>query len=463
LSFELLIRGSVGLDGLPLELAITDGTIVAVGAELELDTLEEIDANGLTVMAGGIDPHVHFNEPGFRAEWEGWETGSAAAAAGGITTVVEMPLNAHPPTIDVESFDLKVAVASECSLIDFALWGGIVPGNLAAIGPLAERGVIGFKAFMSASGVDDFMAVDDLTLYEAMREIAPLGLPVALHAESDVITLGLAARARDEDRVTMRDYLDSRPAVAETQAIARAIELAANAGCALHIVHTSTARGVRLVAEARAAGLDVSCEVTPHNLILTDEDAEALGAAAKCAPPLRSRAETEALWGAVAADQVAFVGSDHSPSPPELKAGEDAFSAWGGISGVQTLLEAMLTEGRARLTPDLLARLLGGACAERLALKGKGALRIGADADVTLIELGPARRLRARELRYRHPYSAWVGRELTARVRRTVLRGETVYLDGELTGGPGGGRLVTPGRPPAALDSSPSRKQGSDA
>jgi allantoinase len=139
LSFELLIRGSVGLDGLPLELAITDGTIVAVGAELELDTLEEIDANGLTVMAGGIDPHVHFNEPGFRAEWEGWETGSAAAAAGGITTVVEMPLNAHPPTIDVESFDLKVAVASECSLIDFALWGGIVPGNLAAMSLASRR------------------------------------------------------------------------------------------------------------------------------------------------------------------------------------------------------------------------------------------------------------------------------------------------------------------------------------
>ena len=444
MSIELLIHGGAALDGSPLEVAIDGYSIAAVGAQLELDARERIDATGLTILAGTVDPHVPFNAPGFRSEWEGWATGSAAAAAGGVTTVIEMPLNAHPPTIDAGSFDLKAAVASERSQVDFALWGGVVPGNLAAIGPLAERGVIGFKAFMSASGVDDFGAVDDLTLLQAMREIAPLGLPVALHAESEVITSGLAARARAEGSVSMRDYLDSRPAIAETQAIVRAIELAADAGCRLHVVHTSTARGVRLVAEARAAGVDVTCEVTPHNLILTEDDAIALGALAKCAPPLRSRAETERLWSLVAAGEVAFTGSDHSPSSPELKRGDDAFATWGGISGVQTLLEVMLTEGRTRVGAELLTVLLGGGAAKRFGLERKGCLAVGADADVALVELGPMRELDAAELRYRHPYSAWVGRKLTARVRRTVLRGRTVYLDGELTGGVGGGKLVTP-------------------
>ena len=292
-----------------------DEVIVAVGEDLDLESPQEIDASGLTVLAGAVDPHVHFNEPGFRSDWEGWETGSAAAAVGGITTVVEMPLNASPPTVDVSAFDAKHRGGrSGCSCVDFALWGGVVPGNLEQLQPLAERGVIGFKAFMSASGVEDFPASDDLTLYEAMRRIAPLELPLAVHAESDNITSVLAARARAEGRKGVRDYLESRPAVAEAEAIARVIELAANAACPLHIVHVSTARGVRLVSAARAAGVDVTCEVTPHHLILTDEDAETLGAIAKCAPPLRPRAETEVLWDLLARGEVAFVGSDHSPS-----------------------------------------------------------------------------------------------------------------------------------------------------
>jgi allantoinase len=441
---ELLVRAGRALTGEPLEVAVTDGVIIAVGPDLGgLDAQSEIDASGLVVMAAAVDPHVHFNDPGFRSEWEGWETGSQAAVAGGVGTVVEMPLNAHPPTVDVDAFDLKVAAARERSWVDFALWGGVVPGNLAQLGPLGARGVVGFKAFMSGSGVDDFMASDDLTLYEAMQAIAELGLPLSLHAESDTITAALAARARTEGRVSMRDYLDSRPPVAEAEAISRAIELAANTGCKLHIVHVSTARGVGLVTAARAAGVDVSCEVTPHNLILTDADAERLGAIAKCAPPLRAAAEGDALWRLLDDGEIAFVASDHSPSSPELKLGTDAFSTWGGISGVQTLLELTLTDGLPRVSAARLTQALGAAAAERLALPGKGRLEVGADADLTLVELGPSRQLRAEELRYRHPQSAWVGHELTARVRCTVLHGEVVYRDGELLGAPRG-RLLTP-------------------
>jgi allantoinase len=444
-SVDLLVRGGRALTGEPLEVAVADGVITATGAAVDLEARLEIDASGMTLLPAAVDPHVHFNEPGLRAVWEGWETGTAAAAAGGACAIVEMPLNAHPPTIDPDAFDLKVAAAERCAWVDFALWGGVVPGNLAALGPLAERGIVGFKAFMSNSGVDDFPACDDLTLYEAMRRIAELGLPLAVHAESDTITARLAARARAAGRASVRDYLDSRPIVAETEAISRAIELAASSGCALHVVHVSSARGVRLVAAARSAGVDVTCEVTPHNLILSDEDAEALGAIAKCAPPLRPRPECEALWELLQGGEIAYVASDHSPSSPELKAGQDAFSAWGGIAGVQSLLELMLTEGRERLTAQRLCEVIAAAACARLALPGKGRLAVGGDADLTLVELGSPRRLQSSELRYRHSVSAWVGRRLTARVRRTILRGETVYRDGELVGVPRG-RLLTPAR-----------------
>ena len=200
-----------------------------------------------------------------------------------------MPLNAHPPTVTAAAFDAKRRCLERGALVDIALWGGLVPGDVEAMDELAARGVVGFKAFMCSSGIDDFPAVDDLTLYEGMCRAASLGLPVAVHAESEAITAGLAQRARAEGRTAMRDFLASRPAVAELEAIARAIALAQESGCSLHVVHVSTGRGVALVAEARARGVDVTCETCPHYLVLTEEDAEALGNVAKCAPPLRPR------------------------------------------------------------------------------------------------------------------------------------------------------------------------------
>ena len=443
-SLDLIIAGALSPAGDPVEIGIAEGRIAVIGEPgcVSQPGATKLDASGLHVLPGAIDPHVHFNEPGPRTESEGWATGSAALAAGGVTTALEMPLNASPPTTTVPAFDDKLAAASAASRVDFGLWGGIVPGNLEQLPGLAQRGVCGFKAFMSSTGMPDFPHSDELTLYEAMSLIA--GLPsaplVAVHAESETITRELARRARDEGRLTVRDYLDSRPAVAETGAIATAIELADTTGCRLHIVHVSTGRGVALVAEARLRGIDASCEVTAHHLLLTEEDAERLGAIAKCAPPLRPEAECRALWSGLRHGDVSFVVSDHSPSLPELREG-DVFSSWGGIPGCQSTLELLLTDGRLTL-PEVTERV-AGAVARRFALPGKGSMTPGNDADLVLVKLGNSRRLAAGELRYRHRVSPYVGHELTARVVRTIVRGQTVYADGELVGEPCG-RLVTP-------------------
>jgi allantoinase len=444
---DLIVRGGTVVTPtgpLRADVAIDDGAIVAVEPELPGAARELLDATGLHVLPGVVDVHVHFNEPG-RTEWEGFATGTDALAAGGATVAVEMPLNAHPPTLDGAAFDAKHACARAAAHVDFALWGGLVPGSLDRLDELAARGVVGFKAFMCDSGIDDFARADDLTLYEGMQRAATLGLPVAVHAESEAITRRLAARAAAAGRTAMRDFLDSRPAIAELEAIGRAILLAEETGCALHVVHVSTGRGVALVAEARARGVDVSCETCPHYLVLTDEDAERLGPLAKCAPPLRPAAEREALWAALVDGSLPMIASDHSPAPPELKGDADAFAAWGGISGCQTLLTLALTEGH-HARGVALTTLAGATAtfpAARLRLARKGRIEPGADADLALVDLSASAPLRSEELRYRHSHSPFAGRTLRARVVRTLLRGRAVFADGRLLGPPQG-RLVRP-------------------
>jgi allantoinase len=363
-----------------------------------------------------------------------------------------MPLNASPPTVDGASFDLKAAAATETAIVDFALWGGLVPGDVDRLDELADRGVVGFKAFMCPTGIDDFDAADDDTLHAGMARAARLGLPVAVHAESAERTSLLAAQAVSEGRTTMRDYLASRPIVAELEAIERAIAIARETGCSLHVVHVSTGSGVRLVGAAREEGVDVTCETCPHYLALDDEDAMALGMVAKCSPPLRPRAELDDLWETLLEGLVDLVASDHSPSPPDLKLGDDAFVAWGGIAGCQTLLRVLLTEGPPRgLSLETIARLCAEAPARRFGLAGKGSLQAGADADLVLVDLSDGSVLTAAELLSLHRLSPFTGRRLRGRVVRTILRGSTVCLGGVMVASPGG-RFVRPilGRTPEA-------------
>jgi allantoinase len=426
------------VNGRVADVRIADGVIAEVGVELAGEPAE-LDAGGLWVLPGAVDAHVHVNEPG-RTHWEGFATATAACAAGGTTLLADMPLNAVPPTIDAAGFDAKAAALSGQARIDVTLWGGLVPGNLHELPELAARGVVGFKAFMSPSGVAEFPAADDLTLLDGMAAAAAHGLPVAVHAESATLTAGLAARATGR---TMRDYLRSRPVVAELEAIARALVLAEETGCALHVVHVSTAAGVELVARARERGVRATCETCPHYLLLDEEDAERIGALAKCAPPLRAPSAPAALAARVRAGDVDLIASDHSPAPLELKEGDDLFAVWGGIAGCQTLLRAVLEvcgEDAAlvsRLTVEGPARLLG---------LEPGRLAPGAAADLVLVDGAARAPLEDAELRYRHPHSALVGRPLRGAVRATILRGEVVWRDGRDVGPPRG-RLRR--RPPA--------------
>ncbi|MBE2316245.1 allantoinase AllB [Solirubrobacter sp. CPCC 204708] len=411
--FDLVVRG-----GAPFDVGVSEGVIAALGRELP-GGAHEIDATGLHVLPAGLDPHVHFNEPG-RTHWEGLRTGSASLAAGGFSAFFDMPLNSTPPVIDGAAFDAKLEAARRESCLDFGLWGALVPG--ARLEELAERGVIGFKAFMSDSGIEDFARADDVTLYEGMALAAQLGLLVAVHAENDALT----SRPRGPSAA---DWLASRPIVAELEAISRAITFATDTACSLHIVHVSSAEGVDLVTEARRRGVDVTCETCPHYLFLTAEDVDALGAVAKCAPPIRDAAQQARLWERVRAGEIDFVTSDHSPSPPEMKKG--AFGdAWGGIAGGQSTLELLLGE----LAPEEAVRLTNAAW--RFGVKGKGPLAVGADADLTLVDLNATYTLAAADLRSRHRLSPYVGRELRARVVRTLVRGQDPA--------PGIGRLLRP-------------------
>ncbi len=445
---DVLIRGGMVVTPdtvAPADVAIRGETVVAVGRDLRWSADDEIDAAGMHLFPGVVDAHVHFNDPG-RADWEGWPTGSAALAAGGGTVAVDMPLNSDPPLLDGAAFDAKAATTEAGSIVDFALWGGLTPDNLDRLGELAARGVVGFKAFMSNSGIPEFRAADEATLRRGMEIATRFGLPVAVHAEDDALCTDLAARAIASGRRTWRDWAATRPVEAETRAIRRAIALAAETGCALHVVHVSSGEGVALVAAARARGVDVTCETCPHYLGLTADDLEALGAVAKCAPPLRSQSDVEALWSALAAGEIQTVGSDHSPAPPDLKTGDDAFATWGGIAGCQTTLPLLLTEGARRSLPlPALARLLAAAPARRLRLPRKGRIAPGYDADIALVDVSAEWTLEADDLRYRHRISPWVGRTFRGRVVRTLRRGATI-VGQEWDAPVAGGRLVRPER-----------------
>jgi allantoinase len=421
--FDLLVRGR------ERDLGISGGTFRAIGPNLSGHAREEIDATKMSIFPGVIDAHVHFNEPG-RTDWEGFETGSRAAAAGGTTTIFDMPLNSHPPTIDGASFDAKRAAAEKSSLVDFGLWGGLVPENLDQLEALRDRGVVGLKAFMCSSGIDDFQHVDLATLREGMRIAASLNLLVAVHAESPELIQSGAGK------MSVRDFLESRPVEAELDAIRHALDLAQETKCRLHLVHVSCGRGVALVAEARAKGLDVSCETCPHYLLLTDDDMEKLGAVAKCAPPLRSSDDQRELWNRIV--DLTTIGSDHSPSPPEMKQRKNFFEVWGGISGVQHLLPPLVE----KIPHEQLAGLTSENVGQRFGVAEKGGIAVGKDADLSIVDLAHVDLVTAESLHYRHKQSPYLGRKLP-RVVRTILRGQTIYRDGKLATQPIG-RFVRP-------------------
>lgn len=427
----MIIRGGIVVTSRGVEkadIAIDGEQIKAVGRNLA-DDGEEIDASGLHVFPGGIDSHVHFNEPG-RMQWEDIAHGSAALAAGGYTSFIDMPLNNLPVTTDVAAFDLKLEAMKRSSKVDFGLWAGLVPGNLDQLEPLVRLGVMGFKAFMCPSGIDEFPASDLNTLREGMKRIEALDSILLVHAEDPAHLLELTGTGA-------LDFIRSRPPDAEWSAIAQAIDLADSTGCRLHVVHVSTARGLDLIREAQEKGLDVSGETCPHYLLYTEEDLQRLGGVAKCTPPFRTAADREALWTAP------MVVSDHSPSTLALKRGDDFSMIWGGISGCQSTRQLLLAQNRLDLAG--VAAVTATNIARRLGLEGKGDIASAYDADLWLVDLQESSTVNAVDLLYRNPFSAHEGQPIRGRTVRTLVRGQTVFVDGKPATAPIG-RLLRPSR-----------------
>jgi len=428
---DLVIRGGSVVTQLGIvdaDISIEGEHIAAVARDLPSGN-REIDASGLAILPGLIDIHLHFNEPG-RIDWEGAATGSRALAAGGGTLFFDMPLNSSPCTVNAKHFDAKRAALESSSITDFALWGGLVPGNVGELAELADRGVVGFKAFLCDSGLPEFPRADDLTLYEGMKEAARAGLPVAVHAESEEITRSLSKRIAEEGRSDVAAFLDSRPVIAEVEAIARAGLLARETGCKLHIVHISSGKGVAAALEARSLGADISLETCPHYLLFTEDDLERIGAVAKCAPPLRCRSERDALWASVLRGEVDVIGSDHSPCPPEIKHRDNFFEIWGGIAGVQWTLPALIDKG---LEPTHLAALTSSNGARRFDIDRRGTIEAGAYADLALVDLNATQIVRPESLFQRNRITPYLGMELRGVVRKTIRRGEVIYSEGTIT------------------------------
>ena len=444
----MLVRGGQLVDELSVRTAdvlIENGRVQAIlspGAERAADQV--VDASGLHVLPGLVDAHVHFNEPG-RTDWEGFLSGTTAAAAGGITTVCDMPLNCHPPTLDARALGLKRAAIAEHALVDYALWGGLVPGSLEHAAELQLAGVVGVKAFLCDSGLADFPHLDEFGLVEAMQQCAELAAPLllALHAEDAAETQRRGQAARAAGRAQALDWSASRPPETEVAAVRSALEAARATGARLHFVHISTAAAAKLIADARGGGQDVSVETCPHYLLLDESDLERLGTFGKCAPPLRARGEVEQLWKSVLDGEIDWIASDHSPCPPAMKETDDIWSAWGGLAGVQTLLPALLDAGvHARgLSLPKLVSLTAGTPSRRLGLHPKkGVLDPGSDADLVLVDLDREWTLQRTDLRTRWPINPFVGRTFRGQVVATFVRGARVWVDGTACVEPGFGR-----------------------
>jgi allantoinase len=433
---SLLVSGGLLVDELSVrraDLLVQDGRVLAIlqpGHGRNADAV--LDASGLHVLPGVVDAHVHFNEPG-RTDWEGFLSGTTAAAAGGITTVCDMPLNCHPPTLDARALAIKRSAIVDQALVDYGLWGGLVPDSLDHLGELHREAVVGVKAFLCDSGLAEYPHLDNFSQLEAMQTCADLGVLLALHAEDAAETGRLGQQARAEGRRGVLDWAHSRPPSTELAAVRRSLEMAAETGARLHFVHISTGAAARLIAQARATGLDVSVETCPHYLSLDESDLQRLGGFGKCAPPLRSRDEVEDLWQALLDGAIDWIASDHSPCPPSMKETNDIWAAWGGLAGVQTLLPALVTEavhGRGVSLPRLVS-LTAGNPARRLGLyPRKGVLDPGSDADLALVDVQRTWTLQHADLRTRWPINPFVGRTFTGQVRATIVRGTVVWQDG---------------------------------
>lgn len=398
------------------------------------DGTDLVDVGDFVVMAGIVDTHVHVNEPG-RTEWEGYETATKAAAAGGVTTIVDMPLNSIPATTTNKAFEEKLAAAEGKCSVDVAFWGGVVPGNVSELGPLVGRGVRGFKCFLIHSGVEEFPHVTAADLRIAMPELARLDTVLLVHAELQGPVDAAAVSAADYDPREYSTFLRSRPRESEDSAIALMIGLCRETGARIHIVHHSSSDALGMLRAARWEGLPITVETCPHYLTFAAEDIGDGDTHFKCCPPVRERENREKLWDAVADGTIDMIVSDHSPCTPELKARDtgDFMDAWGGISALQFSLPVMWTNFRARgFSPTDLTRLMSEAPAKLAGLENrKGKLASGFDADIVVWDPDERFTVRPELIEHRHKLTPYTGMELYGSVRTTYIGGKEAYANGE--------------------------------
>ncbi|MFF2042013.1 allantoinase AllB [Kitasatospora sp. NPDC058170] len=420
----------------PADVLIRDGRIERIAEHGSLPTGDRPDgAVALTdlgdtaLLPGLVDTHVHVNEPG-RTEWEGFATATRAAAAGGVTTIIDMPLNSIPPTTTVDGLDAKRKTAEGQAWVDLGFWGGAVPGNVPDLEPLHRAGVFGFKSFLAPSGVDEFPHVEQADLEAALTEQARIGALAIIHAEDPAVL----AAAPQQPGVHYRDFLASRPADAETAAVARLLDTARRTGARVHILHVSSAAVLPLLRQAREDGVRVTAETCPHYLTLAAEEVPDGDTAFKCCPPIRDESNRDALWAALANGEFVAIVSDHSPSTPDLKllpeygGSGDFAQAWGGIASLQLGLPAVWTEARRRgHSLGDVVRWMAAGPASLVGLTGtKGAIAVGHDADLVAFDPDGAFAVQAARLHHRNPVTPYAGRTLTGAVRTTWLRGRPV-------------------------------------
>jgi len=405
------------------------------------------DFGDLVILPGLVDTHVHINEPG-RTEWEGFDTATRAAAAGGVTTLVDMPLNCVPETIDVAALEAKRAAANGKAWVDWAAWGGVVRGNADAIEPLVSAGVPGFKCFLIHSGIDGFAWVGEADLRLALKKLQESELPLLVHAEVagpvDEATRTLNAAHSDWRKYST--YLASRPDAAEIEAISMLIRLTEEFETPIHIVHLASAEALPLLVEARGRGLPITVETCVQYLWFAAEQIPDGATEYKCAPPIRDAANREALWNALERGMIDMVTTDHSPCPPEKKRREEGRwdLAWGGIASLGLALPVLWTAMRRRgVGLERVGEWMAEEPAKLADLAGqKGVIDAGADADLVVFDPDVEWKVTADDLHFRHKISPYLGATLHGRVRETWLRGDLIFRDGKFDGAPRGREQV---------------------
>lgn len=446
--FDLLIKkGKVVTPERVIEasIGVKDGKIAAiVEAGVPVEAKEVIDAQGKYIFPGAIDSHAHLNDPGYL--WrEDYEHGTAAAGVGGITTIVDMPMQNEPAMTDGAIFDKKIEAVSPNAYVDYCFWGGLVDYNFGQLKELDDKGCIGFKSFIGPVS-PDYVSLSIGQAKEALEILKEVGARAAFHCEDYSIIKWEEVRAKRKEKNDWQDFLDSRPVIAEIIATQNIIELARELKAKVHICHVSHPRVAKIIREAQLEGVDVTAETCGHYLTFTDKDVVKNGPLFKCAPPLREAAAVEEMWGYVNNGTLSSIASDHSPCALREKSEKDGvFGVWGGISGIQNVMQVVFSEGVVKrgYNPTLLARSLSEGPAKACGIYGKkGAIEVGFDADLVLLDPEKEWEITPESLYYVNQISAFVGLKGKGLPVCTVLRGQVVAKDGELVGQKGFGELV---------------------